>query len=84
MLNRGLTSIEYFGRELDNPECYIDEDMKAASAEIIYFDFHFETLEPIDYDSLTEVEVDNLILGIIKKSANIEVRADGKYITVYL
>ena len=34
LLNRGLTGIEYFGPELDNPECYIDEDMTAAAAEI--------------------------------------------------
>jgi hypothetical protein len=84
ILNRGLTGIEYFGLELDNPECYIDEDMTAVASEITYFEFHFETPEPIDYDSLNEVEVDQLIYNEIKKSTRIELRADGKDITVYL
>ena len=84
LLNRGLTGIEYFGPELDNPECYIDEDMKAAAAEITYLEFHFETPEPIEYDSLNEVQVDQLIYDEIKKSAGIDLRADEKDITVYL
>jgi len=84
LLNRGLTGIEYFGPELDNPECYIDDDMTAASAGITYLEFHFETPEPIDYDSLNEVQVDQLIYDEIKKSACIDLRADEKDITVYL
>lgn len=84
LLNRGLTGIEYFGVELDNPECYIDEDMEAASSEITYFEFHFETQDPIDYNSLNEVEVDQLIYDLIKKSAHVELRADEKDITLYL
>lgn len=84
LLNRGLTGIEYFGCEIDNPECYISDDMKLASEGITYVDFHFDTADSIDYESLSEKEVDDLILDIIKKSANIEVRADGKDITVYL
>lgn len=84
LLNRGLTGIEYFGPELDNPECYVDQDMTAAAAEITYFEFHFETPDPIDYKSLNETEVDQLIYDEIKKSANIDLRADEKDITVYL
>lgn len=38
LLNRGLTGIEYFGPELDNPECS-DEDMIAAVSEITYLNF---------------------------------------------
>lgn len=84
LLNRGLTGIEYFGCEIDNPECYISDDMKLASEEITYIDFHFDTADSIDYESLSETQVDDLISDIIKKSANIEVRADGKDVTVYL
>jgi hypothetical protein len=84
LLNRGLTGIEYFGVEIDNPECYISDDMKLASERITYIDFHFDSADSIYYESLSETEVDDLILDLIKKSANIEVRADYKDITVYL
>ena len=84
LLIRGLTGIEYFGTELDNPECYIDEDMTAAASEITYFEFHFETPEPIEYNSLNELQVNQLIYDEIKKSTHIELRADEKDITVYL
>lgn len=84
LLNRGLTLIEYFGPELDNPECYVDEDMAAASAKINYFEFYFETEEPIDYNSLNEVQVDQLIYDEIKKSTHLELRADSKDVTIYL
>ena len=84
LLNRGLTLIEYFGIGLDNQEDIIDEEMKVASAGITYINFHFDTPESIDYDSLPVVELEHLISEIIKKSANIDLRADEKDITVNL
>ena len=84
LINRGLTGIEYFGVEIDNQADYIDDDMRAASEEITYIEFYFETEEPIDYDSLSMEEVNVLILDIIKKSAKIEIRADEKDVTLYL
>ncbi|EJG02270.1 hypothetical protein [Flavobacterium sp. F52] len=84
LINRGLTAIDYFGVEIDNPECYVEEDMKALSETITYFEFFFDTEESIDYDSLNENEVDQLLLDQIKKSANIEIKADEKDIIIYL
>lgn len=74
LINRGLTGIEYFGCELDNLECFVDDDMKAVSASISYFDFHFETPEEYDYESLYKEEVDQLIQEVIKTSDKIEMR----------
>ncbi|URM37158.1 hypothetical protein [Flavobacterium anhuiense] len=84
LMNRGIAMVEYFGPEIDNPECFVDEDMKAVSETISYFEFFFDTEESIDYDSLNENEVDQLLLEQIKKSANIEIKADEKDIVVYL
>lgn len=84
LINRGLTGIEYFGIEIDNQADYIDDDMKAASEEITYIECFFDTEETIDYDSLTVVETNALILDIIKKSAHVEIRADDKDIELYL
>lgn len=84
LLNRGLTGIEYFGQEIDNQEDVIEPDMKVASEEISYFEFFFDTDEPIEYDQLSETDVDDFLLDLIKKSAGIELRADGKDITINL
>lgn len=84
LLHRGLTLVEYFGIELDNPLDFLDDDMKAASEEITYIDFNFDTPESIDYDSLTIEEIEHLIDDIIKNSKSIEIRADEKDVTLYL
>lgn len=84
LINRGLTGIEYFGCELDNLECFVDDDMKAVSESISYFDFHFETPEEYDYESLSKEKIDQLIQGIIERSGKIEMRWDDKDITIYL
>lgn len=84
LINRGLTGIEYFGQEIDNQEDFVEPDMKLASEEISYFEFFFDTEEPIEYDLLSETDVDSFILDLIKKSANIELRADEKDVTLYL
>lgn len=84
LINRGLTGIEYFGFEIDNQEDCIEPDMKLASEKITFIDFNFDSEDPIEYDQLSETDVDGFILDLIKKSANIEVRADGKDVTIYL
>lgn len=84
LINRGLTAIDYFGAEIDNQPDYLDEEMKVLSETISYFHFNFDTEEAIDYDSLSEIEVDNMLMDTIKKSANIELQSDHKDITVYL
>jgi len=84
LINRGLTGIEYFGPEIDNQEDFIEPDMKLASEEISYFEFFFDTEEPIEYDLLSESDVDGFVLEVIKKSANIDLRADEKDITIHL
>lgn len=84
LINRGLTGVEYFGPELDNQADFIEPEMKLASEEITYFEFFFETEEPIEYDQLSESDVDGCILDIIQKTANIDMRADGKDVTIYL
>lgn len=83
-INRGLTGIEYFGIGIDNQADYLDDDMIAASEGITYIEFYFDTEETIDYDSLSLEETNALILDIIKKSAQIEIRADEKDIVLYL
>lgn len=84
LINRGLTGIEYFGPEIDNPEDFIEPDMKLAIEEISYFEFFFDTEDPIEYDLLSETDVDGFVLDLIKKSANINLRADEKDIIIYL
>lgn len=83
-INRGLTGIEYFGPEIDNQEDFVEPDMKLASEEISYFEFFFDTEDPIEYDLLSETDVDGFVLDLIKKSANIDLRADEKDVTLYL
>lgn len=84
LINRGLTAIDYFGVEIDNQEDFIDDDMKLASAEISYFTFNFDTEESINYESLNSEDVFQLLNEVIEKSANIDMRADEKDITVNL
>lgn len=84
LLHRGLLLIEYFGVEIDNQPDYIDQDMEEASHEISYIDFHFDTEEPIDYDSLSVPDVERLIENIIKQSDKIDLRVNSKDITVNL
>lgn len=84
LLHQGLLGIEYFGIEIDNQPDYIDADLEEASHKISYIDFHFGTEETIDYDSLSVIEVEKLIDDIIKKAGRVDLRSDGKDITVYL
>ena len=84
LINQGLTGIEYFGPEIDNPKDFIEPDMKLASEEISYFEFFFDTEDPIEYDLLSETDVDGFVVDLIKKSANIDLRADEKDIIIYL
>jgi hypothetical protein len=84
LINRGVAMSEYFGPAIDNQADYVEDDMKGVRETTTYIEFHFDTEEPIEYEMLSETDVDNLIFDIIKKSANIELRADGKDITVYL
>lgn len=84
LMNRGVAMVEYFGPEIDNQADFIDNDMKKIRAEISFFEFFFDTEEPINYESLNENEVDQMLSNLIKNSANIEMRADEKDIVVYL
>lgn len=84
LINRGLTGVEYFGPEIDNQEDFIEPDMKLASEEISYFEFFFDTQETIEYDLLSEIDVDGLVLDLIKKSTNVGLRTEGKDIVIYL
>ncbi len=84
LINSGLTGIEYFGIEIDNPVDAVDEDMKLTIAATSYFDFYFDTNEPINYDAMSLEDTNHFILDLIKKSANIEMRADEKDIRIYL
>ncbi|MEN2415523.1 hypothetical protein [Flavobacterium mesophilum] len=84
LINRGLTAIDYFGEEIDNPESFVEEDMKAVSETISYFDFFFETESEIQYDTLNEVQVDEYILKTISDSSKIEIKSDEKDLLIYL
>ena len=84
LLHKGLLLIEYFGIELDNTADYIDQDMKEFDENISMIDFHFSTEEPLDYDSLSVIDVERLIDNIIKQSDYVELRANEKDITINL
>jgi hypothetical protein len=84
LLHRGLLLIEYFGIEIDNQPDYIDQDMEEASHKFTYIDFHFDTEESIDYDSLSITDVEHLIDNIIKQSDTIDLRVNEKDIVVNL
>lgn len=84
LINRGVAMVEYFGPEIDNCEDYVEEDMKLVSGQISYFEFYFSTEQSIDYDALTETEVDQVLFDAIDKSDKIKLQADQKDIMIYL
>ncbi|WP_240628201.1 hypothetical protein [Flavobacterium anhuiense] len=84
LINRRLVMVEDFGHEIDNPEDYVDEDLKRLSEKISYFEFCFETKMPIDYDSLPEQEADKILYQAIEKSDDIILKTDEKDILIYL
>lgn len=84
LLHQGLLGIEYFGIAIDNQPDYIDADMEKVSHKISYIDFHFDTEEPIDYDSFSILDVERFIDKMIKQSDKIDLRVNGKDITVNL
>ncbi|MTD67710.1 hypothetical protein [Flavobacterium sp. LC2016-13] len=83
LINRGLTQVEYFGVEIDNHCDVVSEDMEAVSKEITYIDMHFDSEQSIAYESMSETEVDQFALTLLKE-CNPEIRADLKDITIYL
>ncbi|BDU25154.1 hypothetical protein [Flavobacterium sp. GSB-24] len=84
LINRGVAMVEYFGPEIDNCEDYVEEDMKLVSEQISYFEFYFSTEQSIDYDALSETEVDQILFDAIKKSDKIKLQSDQKDIMIYL
>ena len=84
LINRGLAMTEYFGREIKKQSDFIENDMKTASEEITYIEIFFDTLQPIDYDSFSETEIDEYVLDLFEKSDHNELRDDGKDIILYL
>ncbi|WP_026730187.1 hypothetical protein [Flavobacterium denitrificans] len=84
LINSGLTGIEYFGQGIDNPLEEVEPDMKLINAQTSYFEFYFDTEGTIDYDSMSNEDTNRFIIELIEKSANIEMRADDKDISIYL
>lgn len=84
LVNRGLTLIEYFGVELDNPCDFVEVDMAAVSAGITYIEFFFETEDSIDYDSFDELQAEKLILEVIGKTSRYGITCDEKDIFVHI
>ncbi len=84
LINRGLALTEYFGEEIDNQHDFIDEDMDKLSAEITFIEIFFDTEAPIEYDLLTETDIDTLILDLFDKSPRQDFHTDGKDVTVHL
>ncbi|MHC0441630.1 hypothetical protein [Flavobacterium sp. 3-210] len=84
LINQGLALTEYFGLEIDNDADFISDDMKEVSKKITYIEIFFETPYAINYDALTETEVEELILNILNHSENPSITTDGKDINIYL
>lgn len=83
LINRGLTQVEYFGREIDNHCDVISDDMEAVSRDLTFIDIHFDTEYSIGYEGLDETQVDALALDMLKR-CRAEIRRDEKDITIYL
>ncbi|WP_343697157.1 hypothetical protein [Flavobacterium sp.] len=83
LINRGLTQVEYFGREIDNHCDIISHDMEAASRDLTFIDIHFDTEDPIGYEGLDGLQVETLALNMLKE-CRAEIRRDEKDITIYL
>lgn len=84
LINRGVAMAEYFGPEIDNQHDYLEDDMLGGREETTFVEFYFDTDSEIDYDLLSETEVDELILSILNHSESLEIRTDGKDITIYV
>jgi hypothetical protein len=83
LINRGLTQLEYFGREIDNHCDIISDDMEAVSRGLTFIDIHFDTEHLIVYEGLDELQVETLALNMLTE-CRAEIRRDEKDITIYL
>jgi len=84
LINTGAAMVEYFGFEIDHCEDYLEEDMAQVNEQNCYFEFYFDTEFPIDYDMLSEKQVDHILFEAIEKSDGIKLQSDGKDILIYL
>lgn len=84
LINRNLTTIEYFGVIIDHDADFIDEEMQQKIDATTIIEINFESEEEILYDSYNSDEVLTLILNYIDQSENKEIIADEKDITINL
>ncbi|WP_211356613.1 hypothetical protein [Flavobacterium daemonense] len=84
LINTGDAMVEYFGVEIDNQADFIDDDMREVSREITYIEIFFDTPDPIDYDAMTEIEIDDFILKLLANSTIYDMTTDGKDVILNL
>lgn len=83
LIASNLTNIDYFGIELDNGADYVDEEMQNKFANSTYLTFHFTDIE-INYLSLNEDNVINLLFNLLNNNEIGQIIVDEKDIEVYI
>lgn len=78
-----LTSIDYFGLELDNGYDYVDDEMQNLIDNSTYLTFHF-THTDINHVILNEDEIHNLLFNFLNNSEIGQVIVDEKDIEVFI
>lgn len=83
LIAANMSTIDYFGVELDNSYDYIDEEMQNTIDNSTYLTFHF-THPEINYVILNEDEILNLLFNLLNKNEIGQVIAYEKDIEVYI
>lgn len=83
LIAANLTNIDYFGVELDNGTDYVDEEMQNKFNNSTYLTFHFTDIE-INYLSLNEDNVINLLFNLLNNNEIGQIIVDEKDIEVYI
>lgn len=83
LIRKGLTTIDYFGLEIDNQADFIDDEMQAKIDKFIFIDIYFETEEVIDYQAKSELEIYKYYYALIENPKGEVFNADEQNIFIY-
>jgi hypothetical protein len=84
LISKNLLLFDYFGDSLDHQADYVDKEMQGNFDSKTIIKINFETEEPLDYDSFTDYSAFALISHNLKHSADVEIKADQKDISINL
>jgi hypothetical protein len=84
LIENNLTSVDYFGAELDNQADYIDNDMQVKIDNNVYINIYFETTVEIEYSLQTDEKIYCLLIDLLDNSINSETRVNDNDIDIYI